>query len=75
MGRTEHNRLYKQYYGVHRLLLHAWRLAFAHPVTGERVEVSAPLDAEFAGLLQRFEWTLEGAPRSGEGAAAETTAA
>lgn len=74
-GRTEHNRLYKQYYGVHRLLLHAWRLAFAHPVTGERVEVSAPLDAEFAGLLQRFEWTLEGAPSRGDDVAAETTAA
>lgn len=56
-GRTEHNRLYKQHFGVHRLLLHAWRLAFVHPVDGTRMAVEAPLDAEFAGLLQRFAWT------------------
>ena len=26
-----------------RIALHAWRLAFDHPVTGERIEVEAPL--------------------------------
>src|SRR5207248_11449041 len=28
-----------------RLGLHAWRLAFDHPVTGRRVELEAPLQA------------------------------
>lgn len=57
-GRTEHNRLFKQYYSVHRLLLHAWRLRFDHPVETRRMSIEAPLDAEFAGLLQRFNWTM-----------------
>ncbi len=58
-GRTEHNRLFKQYYGVHRLLLHAWRLRFVHPQSGEIVTIEAPLDAEFAGLLKRFGWHVD----------------
>ena len=57
-GRTEHNRLFKQYFSVHRLLLHAWRLQFDHPVEERRMTIEAPLDAEYAGLLQRFEWSL-----------------
>ena len=56
-GRTEHNRLFKQYFGVHRLLLHARTLAFDHPQDGRRLSIEAPLDPEFAGLLQRFNWT------------------
>jgi 23S rRNA pseudouridine1911/1915/1917 synthase len=34
-----------------RQALHAWRLAFTHPVTGERIAAEAPLPADFAGLL------------------------
>lgn len=30
-----------------RLMLHAWKLAFAHPGTGERVELTAPPPPEF----------------------------
>ena len=57
-GRTEHNRLFKQHFGVHRLLLHARTLTFDHPLDGRRLSIEAPLDAEFAGLLQRFDWPL-----------------
>jgi tRNA pseudouridine65 synthase len=57
-GRTEHNRLFKQHFGVHRLLLHARTLAFDHPLDGRRLSIEAPLDAEFSGLLQRFGWPL-----------------
>ena len=57
-GRTEHNRLFKQHFGAHRLLLHAWRLSFDHPIDGRRICIEAPLDAEFDGLLQRFGWAL-----------------
>jgi tRNA pseudouridine65 synthase len=58
-GRGDHNRLYKQHFGCHRMLLHAWRIRFAHPVTGTAMEIEAPLDAAFAALLERFGWTLE----------------
>lgn len=34
-----------------RQALHAWRLAFTHPFTGERIAIEAPLPADFSGLL------------------------
>jgi 23S rRNA pseudouridine955/2504/2580 synthase len=36
--------------GLKRMFLHAWRLQFDHPATGERVALLAPLPAE----LQKF---------------------
>jgi len=39
--------------GLGRQFLHAARLAFPHPVTGERVEVESPLPPELADALQR----------------------
>jgi len=55
-GRGEHNRLFREKFGVHRLLLHAQHLCFMHPVTGKTVSVDAPLDNTFAALLQTFGW-------------------
>ena len=37
-----------------RQFLHAWRLAFPHPVTGEPVEVESPLPPELQSALARF---------------------
>jgi 23S rRNA pseudouridine1911/1915/1917 synthase len=37
-----------------RPMLHAWLLAFAHPVTGERVAVKSPLPADFTRVLRRL---------------------
>jgi tRNA pseudouridine65 synthase len=57
-GRGDHNRLYKQHFGCHRMLLHAWQLRFAHPVSGAAMSIEAPLDDAYASLLARFDWTL-----------------
>ena len=57
-GRGDHNRLYKQHFGCHRMLLHAWKLSFKHPVSGEVMRLEAPLDDAFSGLLERFAWNL-----------------
>jgi tRNA pseudouridine65 synthase len=45
------NRHYRASYGLHRLALHARRVAFAHPETGARVDVVAPVPADLAGPL------------------------
>ena len=37
-----------------RMFLHARRLAFDHPASGQRIEVEAPLPAECATLLQQL---------------------
>ncbi|MFT3808035.1 pseudouridine synthase [Arenimonas sp.] len=54
-GDGRHNRAFRMR-GVHRMLLHAWRLGFEHPFNGERVEVEAPLDAEFHRALELLDW-------------------
>jgi len=50
-------------YGLERQFLHAARLAFEHPETGEPVEVASPLPADLAKALER-------AARPGAGAGA-----
>jgi 23S rRNA pseudouridine1911/1915/1917 synthase len=37
-----------------RQFLHAWRLAFPHPVTGEAVEAESPLPPDLQARLERF---------------------
>ena len=53
-GDGRHNRNFRML-GIHRMLLHARRLAFVHPHTGQRIEAVAPPDAEFAKALALFE--------------------
>lgn len=35
-------------------LLHAWRLRLTHPSTGEEMEFTAPLPADFSGIVQKL---------------------
>jgi 23S rRNA pseudouridine1911/1915/1917 synthase len=44
-----------RYAGVDRQALHAWRISFAHPVTGMRIEISAPPPEDMARVLDRFD--------------------
>jgi 23S rRNA pseudouridine1911/1915/1917 synthase len=41
--------------GLERQFLHAARLAFAHPLSGERIEVSSPLPGDLLAALERAE--------------------
>jgi 23S rRNA pseudouridine1911/1915/1917 synthase len=43
--------------GVARPFLHAWRLAFTHPATGQRVELTEPLPPDLQGVLDRLRGT------------------
>lgn len=43
-----------------RLMLHAWRLCFTHPRTGERMELEAPVPSEYTPWLQCFPDGLHG---------------
>jgi tRNA pseudouridine65 synthase len=45
-GDGRHNRQFRMQ-GVHRMLLHAWSLRLAHPVSGEALHVQATPDREF----------------------------
>lgn len=52
-GDGRHNRMFRAL-GIHRMLLHAQRLAFAHPHGGARIDAVAPLDAGFARAIGLF---------------------
>ncbi|MCW8972108.1 MAG: pseudouridine synthase [Gammaproteobacteria bacterium] len=55
-GEGRHNRLYRERFAVHRLLLHAWKLAFPHPLSGEEMEIIAPLPEAFVRVMGEFGW-------------------
>jgi tRNA pseudouridine65 synthase len=52
-GDGRHNRNFRML-GVHRMLLHAWRLEFDHPHDGRRLAITAPPDADFSKALRLF---------------------
>jgi tRNA pseudouridine65 synthase len=45
------NRHYRAAYALHRLALHASFLAFEHPLTAARIEVTAPMPEDLASAL------------------------
>lgn len=45
-GDLRHNRIYRDSTGVDRLLLHAWKIRFIHPESGEWMEFTAPIPKE-----------------------------
>lgn len=60
-GDRRHNRLFRTRFGCHRLLLHAERLAFDRPDTGERLISSTPPPAEFQRVTDALGWSPGGA--------------
>jgi tRNA pseudouridine65 synthase len=50
-GEGRHNRLFREIFGVHRLLLHAESLLLAQPVTGAPLALRAPLPEDLRRLF------------------------
>ncbi len=53
-GDGKHNKMFRQEFASHRLLLHAAELTFMHPLTGKKVTIHAPLDSKFNVLLKKL---------------------
>jgi tRNA pseudouridine65 synthase len=53
-GKGRHNRLFRELFGVQRLLLACTRLEFTPPDSKTALRIEAPLAAEFAALLTRL---------------------
>jgi tRNA pseudouridine65 synthase len=51
-GKGEHNRLFRERFGLHRLALHALELSFEHPAVGEQLRIVAPVPEDLAGPLR-----------------------
>lgn len=61
IGDTTHgdgaqNKYFKQHFTANRLMLHAAQLQFLHPVTGQTLNINAPLDDAFHVIFKRFQW-------------------
>lgn len=57
-GNGRHNRFFREHLGITRLLLMSHRLAFTHPYTQARVEITAPADSDWEGVGTLFDWPL-----------------
>ena len=55
-GRGEHNNLFREKFECHRLLLHAQKMVFMHPVSKKKLVIVAPLDQVFEDLFKEFRW-------------------
>jgi tRNA pseudouridine65 synthase len=53
-GKGDVNRLFRERFGLHRLALHAARVRLAHPLTGERLLIDAPVPDDLRGPLERI---------------------
>ncbi len=51
-GKGEHNRLFRERFGLHRLALHASHLRFIHPYSGETLECAAPIPEDLRVIDQ-----------------------
>lgn len=57
-GRGEHNRLFREKFDCHRLLLHADSLRFVHPYTDKSLLIEAEPDETFLRVLELFSMHL-----------------
>ena len=55
-GRGEHNNLFREKFECHRLLLHAQKMVFMHPVSKKKLVIIAPMDQVFEDLFKIFKW-------------------
>jgi len=55
-GRGEHNKMIREKYNCHRLLLHARLLQITHPYTNEILIIKANFDETFCFIFKSFLW-------------------
>ena len=57
-GDGKHNKLFREVYDSHRLLLHASRLEFVHPFTNQTVRIKAKVDDTWQKICDEFAWQM-----------------
>lgn len=58
-GCNKQNRFFKQQWNMTTMLLHAQKLAFIHPITQKKIEITAPLHEEFNRVLEFLQFKGE----------------
>ncbi|TRX56392.1 tRNA pseudouridine(65) synthase TruC [Thalassomonas sp. M1454] len=57
-GDNKQNPFFAKNFGFKRLMLHAQKLEFTHPVTAEPVVIEAAFDSDWLALFDQFGWTI-----------------
>ncbi|WP_159738726.1 tRNA pseudouridine(65) synthase TruC [Vibrio atypicus] len=57
-GDGKHNKLFRDVYDSHRLLLHASSLTFVHPFTEQTLTIEASVDETWQKLCEEFNWSM-----------------
>lgn len=55
-GCNKQNKFFKEQWEMTTMLLHASELSFKHPVSGEQIELKAPVQAEFLRMMELMKW-------------------
>ncbi len=55
-GKGVHNRFFQQHFDCHRLLLSCTQMVLIHPVSGQPLSLSAPLDKSFQQIILKLGW-------------------
>jgi len=55
-GDGKHNRLFRENYETHQLLLHASEIEFIHPFTHTPLRIQAEFDVVWKKLIEEFDW-------------------
>ncbi len=56
-GDGKHNQLFREEFGIHRLLLIATGLTFQHPYTGKEITIETQLESDLLALFRSFGWS------------------
>lgn len=57
-GDGKHNKLFREVYDSHRLLLHASQLEFIHPYSKEYISIHAKVDQTWLRICEDFGWKI-----------------
>lgn len=56
-GKGQHNRMFQEQFGCHRLLLLCQSLRLTHPMTGEHFDLHTQMDEDFSRLCNQLGWS------------------
>ncbi|MBO9491933.1 tRNA pseudouridine(65) synthase TruC [Endozoicomonas sp. G2_1] len=58
-GDNKQNPFFAEHFGLQRLMLHAQKLNFEHPVTKQNVTIEASFDSNWLAVFERLNWSEE----------------
>ena len=57
-GDNKQNPFFNEYFGFKRLMLHAHKLNFTHPITGELIDIVAGFDEQWKSVFKQLDWNV-----------------